>query len=109
MTFIILETLLHKFTLVNIVFILNSPIISEYFDMKMIRHFSKAAVPQLRGIFCRSTSSSSYINNFRIHTPEDGFVVNSIYEPITLPDMTVDQYVWKNISKWQNKVAVVSY
>lgn len=77
----------------------------------MIRHISKAAAPQLKGMFFRSMSSSSYpnINNFRIHTPEDGFIVNSIYEPITIPDLTVDQYVWKNINKWQNKVAIVSY
>lgn len=43
----------------------------------------------------------------RQHTPEDGFVWNSPYEPISLPDMTVDQYVWKNMVKWPNKVAMV--
>lgn len=78
--------------------------------MEMIRQLSKAATPQFKGIFFRSMSSTSYpnINNFRVQTPEDGFVLNSIYEPITLPDLTVDRYVWKNISKWENKVAIVS-
>lgn len=77
----------------------------------MIRQLSKTAAPQLKRTFVRSMSSTSYpnINNFRTHTPEDGFVLNSVYEPITLPDLTVDQYVWKNISKWQNKVAIVSF
>lgn len=76
----------------------------------MIRQLSKSVSPQLKGLLCRSVSSSSYpnVNNFRNHTPEDGFVLNSIYEPITMPDLTVDQYVWKNISKWQNMVAIVS-
>lgn len=80
------------------------------FTMKMIRQLSKTAVPQWKGTIFRSMSSTSYphINTFRTHTPEDGFVLNSIYEPISLPDLTVDQYVWKNISKWQNKVAIVS-
>ncbi|XP_037036724.1 4-coumarate--CoA ligase 1-like [Bradysia coprophila] len=72
----------------------------------MIRQLSKAAVPQLKSTFFRSISSYPNINSFRTYTPEDGFVLSSIYEPITLPDLTVDQYVWKNVSKWQNKVAI---
>lgn len=76
----------------------------------MIRQLTKTAAPKLNATFLRSMSSTSHpnLNNFRIHTPEDGFVVNSIYDPISLPDLTVDQYVWKNISKWENKVAIVS-
>lgn len=76
----------------------------------MIRQLTKAAAPKLKGTFIRPMSStpSSNINNCRTHTPEDGFVLNSIYDPISIPDLTVDQYVWKNVSKWQNKVAIVS-
>lgn len=76
----------------------------------MIRQLTKTAAPKLKATFLRSMSSTSYpnLNKFRIYTPEDGFVVNSIYDPISLPDLTVDQYVWKNISKWENKVAIVS-
>lgn len=75
--------------------------------MKMFRQLSKAA-PPLKGVFSRSMSSASYpnINKFRTYTPEDGFVLSSAYEPISLPDLTVDQYVWKNMSKWENKVAI---
>lgn len=77
----------------------------------MIRQLSRASASQLKGIYYRSMASTSYphINTFRTHTPKDGFVLNSIYEPITLPDFTVDQYVWKNINKWQNHVAIVNY
>lgn len=76
----------------------------------MIRQLPRAAVPQLKRILLRSISSSTYpdINKFRTHTPEDGYILNSIYEPITLPDLTLDQFIWKNVSKWQNKVAIVS-
>lgn len=79
--------------------------------MKMIRQLSKVAVPQYKGTIyrCKSTTAFPNLTNFRNHTPEDGFVLKSIYEPISLPDLTVDQYVWKNIAKWQNKVAIVSF
>lgn len=58
----------------------------------------------------RSISSVTYpdLSEFRTYTPEDGFILNSIYEPITLPDLTIDQYIWKNVTKWQDKVAIVS-
>lgn len=66
---------------------------------------------QHNGNLFRTASTIKYpsLNEFRTYTAEDGFVLNSIYEPITLPDLTIDQYVWKNISKWQEKVAIVSY
>lgn len=78
----------------------------------MIRQFLRRVVgkSQQNGTFCRSASTVTYppLNEFRTHTPEDGFVLNSIYEPITLPDLTIDQYVWKNVSAWHDKVAIVS-
>lgn len=82
---------------------------------KMIRQISKATLSKWNRQLCRSVSSStttSYpsINSLhRIHTPEDGYIVSSPFEPITIPDLTIDQYVWKNLSKWQNKVAIVSF
>lgn len=58
----------------------------------------------------RSASTIAYpsLNEFRTYTAEDGFVLNSIYEPITLSDLTIDQYVWKHIGAWHDKIAVVS-
>lgn len=47
------------------------------------------------------------IFNHREHSQQDGYVWHSPYEPISMPDMTVDQYVWKNVAKWPNKVAIV--
>lgn len=41
-----------------------------------------------------------------VFTENDGYVFKSPYEPISIPEMTVDQYVWKNMPKWQNHIAV---
>lgn len=47
------------------------------------------------------------IKNSRVFTESDGYVWNSPFERISLPDMTIDQYVWKNVAKWKNHVAIV--
>lgn len=39
-------------------------------------------------------------------TENDGYVMKSPFEPISIPDFTVDQYVWKNMPKWQNHIAI---
>lgn len=42
-----------------------------------------------------------------IFTEKDGYIMKSPYEPISIPDFTIDQYVWKNLPKWQNHIAIV--
>lgn len=39
---------------------------------------------------------------------EEGIVMNSPFENIKVPNVPLDQYVWRNISKWQNHTAMVS-
>lgn len=39
-------------------------------------------------------------------TENDGYIMRSPYEPIAIPDFTVDQYVWKNLPKWRNHIAM---
>lgn len=70
-----------------------------------------AAKTQPKGTFFRSASTVTYppLNEFRTYTAEDGFILNSIYEPIELSDLSIDQYVWKNVSAWQDKTAIVSW
>lgn len=56
------------------------------------------------------TLSSSNPRNFakdRQHSPADGFYWSSAYGSITVPDMTLDSYVWQNLAKWPNKIAMV--
>lgn len=65
-------------------------------------------------IACRSSYSTAVkqdffkdISKYREYSEIDGYVWNSPYEKISLPDMTIDQYVWKNVAKWKNHVAIV--
>lgn len=44
---------------------------------------------------------------YRSESADEGFVWRSRYGQIVLPNMTVDEYVWKNLDKWQNKIALV--
>lgn len=37
----------------------------------------------------------------------NGYIVKSPYESISIPDLTIDQYVWKNMPKWPNHIAIV--
>lgn len=41
-----------------------------------------------------------------VYSEKEGYVMKSPYETISIPEMTVDQYVWKNMPKWQNHIAV---
>lgn len=44
--------------------------------------------------------------NSLIFTEKDGYVLTSPFAPHTVPNVTVDQYVWRNLPKWQNHVAI---
>lgn len=44
----------------------------------------------------------------RSYSEKEGFVWKSGYEPISVPEMTIDEYVWKNVAKWEDKLAIVS-
>lgn len=44
----------------------------------------------------------------RSYSAKEGFVWKSGYEPISVPEMTVDEYVWKNVAKWEDKIAIVT-
>ena len=41
-----------------------------------------------------------------VFSEKDGYVMKSPYESISIPDMTIDQYVWKNMLKWPNHIAI---
>lgn len=41
-----------------------------------------------------------------VFNEKDGYVLTSPYEPHTVPNVTLDQYIWKNMPKWQNHVAI---
>lgn len=41
-----------------------------------------------------------------VYNEKEGYVMNSPYGSVTVPNVTIDQYVWKNISKWPNHTAI---
>lgn len=65
-------------------------------------------------LFCRrflSTererlSLSELANKSLDYNEHDGYIMKSPYENISIPDMTIDQYMWKNMPKWQNHIAI---
>lgn len=59
--------------------------------------------------FYRQTSIDFDMANCFTHTEEEGFVRQSAYDPIVVPEMSIDQYVWRNLDKWQDKCAVVCF
>lgn len=55
----------------------------------------------------QSSSLSELGRKSLVFTENDGHIMKSPYEPISIPDFTIDQYVWKNLPKWQNHIAIV--
>lgn len=39
---------------------------------------------------------------------ENGFIRSSPFDTITIPNLTMDQYVWNNFRDWETKIATVS-
>lgn len=44
---------------------------------------------------------------YRTGTTDKGFVWTSRYGKIIDSDLTVEEYVWNNVGKWQDKIAIV--
>lgn len=41
-----------------------------------------------------------------VFTEKDAYIMKSPYGAISIPDETIDRYVWKDISKWPNHIAI---
>lgn len=46
------------------------------------------------------------VGKFREFTETDRYVWSSPYGKISLPNTTIDQYVWKNLDKWEDHVVI---
>lgn len=71
------------------------------FDLKKsVKHFS-------RGLSSSSCPSVIELGKKSlVFTENDGYVMRSPYGSVSIPDITIDQYVWSNMSKWQNHIAI---
>lgn len=60
----------------------------------------------VRQLSSKQPSLNELAKKSLIFNETDGYVMKSPYEPISCPELTVDQYVWKNLAKWHNHVAI---
>lgn len=67
------------------------------------RNYSASAAP----VASNRLPLAEYLQDHRKHTEKYGFVLDSPYERVSIPDMTLDQYIWKNVAKWKNHVALM--
>lgn len=49
---------------------------------------------------------ASYLNDFQSYNDTDGFVLKSPYGSMNSPQISIDKYIWKNMSKWKDHVAI---
>lgn len=73
---------------------------------QLIRRFN-TNTQLLKRSFGSNVDPSSYRNPHRIYTPEQGFYWKSPYERVDLPNIPLDEYIWKDINKWQDLIALV--
>lgn len=50
--------------------------------------------------------TTNKLKEIQINCEQNGLVLKSPYPSIAIPNLTVDQFVWKNLSKWQNHIAI---
>lgn len=62
------------------------------------------------------SARAAYEDNFHkeivqayTHNPIEGYIRNSPYETVAVPNMPLDQYVWQHLPKWSNHIATVSF
>lgn len=79
----------------------------------MLRHVCAVAAPVRRGLAATvrplSTAAAAEFDMSAsfTHTEADGYVRQSPFEPIELPQMRIDQFVWQHVQRWERKTAVV--
>lgn len=57
--------------------------------------------------YCDGENADYDMTSAFTHTQELGYIRESAVAPVILPNERIDQYVWKDISKWQNQTALV--
>lgn len=50
-----------------------------------------------------------FLSDQDAYPSEAGYVRSSPYESITIPNLTIDQFVWNNFRDWETKIATVSF
>lgn len=75
---------------------------------KLYKRFNTNVRLLHRRLCSNAASSVTYRNPNRVYTPEEGFYWKSPFENVELPkNLSLDEYVWKDINKWENRIALV--
>lgn len=43
------------------------------------------------------------------HSPQTGYVRHSAYASVEETNQRIDQFVWQDLAKWQDKIAIVGF
>lgn len=64
----------------------------------------------LSGVFNQKINVISYatVRKIQTNSAEDGFNIKSTKESFTVPNTTIDQYVFNNFKQFESKTATVS-
>lgn len=54
------------------------------------------------------TQSVSETDKFLHYSPEDGYYKTSPFDPVTIPNVPLHEYVWRDFKKWERRTAAVS-
>ncbi|EDV47064.1 probable 4-coumarate--CoA ligase 1 [Drosophila erecta] len=53
------------------------------------------------------TQSVSESDKFLHYSPEDGYYKTSPFDPVTVPNVPLHEYVWRDFKKWERRTAAV--
>lgn len=80
----------------------------------MFRHVSAAVAPVRRGLAATVRPLSTAVAGAEFdmsasftHTEAEGYVRHSPFEPIELPQVRIDQFVWQHVQRWERQTAVI--
>lgn len=76
------------------------------FNSVNVKSVSKLLLGRFQSTQSHLSSLSELAKRSLVYNEQEGYVMKSPYGRVSIPDMTIDQYVWKNLSKWQNHVAI---
>lgn len=83
----------------------SAVVAKRFIPTTCLRHIRKISTQDLET--SQEGELNTTVSKFRKNCINDGFVWTSGYGKIEVSNLTLDQFVWKNMSMWHNKTALV--
>ena len=64
------------------------------------------------GVTTRSLSTSSKLLKYQfpeIHPEDEPYIIKSPYSDVEIPEVNLADYVWRDVEKWPERTALVSF